>query len=361
MAKAKPVKNKREKILVIGYGGTIVMVVDEKKKTVEPAKNLNQILKLLPRLDELADIEMDFLTNKDSTNVTPDDWTRIALYIYERRDKYDAFVITHGTNTMAYTASALTLALGPGFSKPVILTGSQLPLTVYGNDARFNFENAVKVAVEAIRQNINEVMVVFSDVILRGGRTVKVSESNFDAFKSPAFPELGVITSTGIHFSPIVRKYNPKIKFELNPNFNTNIVSLDLTPGQLPSMIESFVSMGKCKGLILKSHGAGSVPTEGEYSFIPLIHKTVHEYKIPVIVSTKFLGGNAYKEVNDECAVLAIEAGAIPGGDLTDVMTEVKLMWILAQGTFSEKLIHEKILSDYTGEVTESKVGLRRE
>lgn len=348
----------KKKILIIGYGGTIVMIVDEKKKTVEPAKNLNQILKLLPRLDELADVEMDFLTNKDSTNVAPDDWTRLAIYIYEHRDQYDAFVITHGTNTMAYTASALTLALGPGFSKPVVLTGSQLPLTVYGNDARFNFENSVKVAVEAAKQGVAEVMVVFSDVILRGARTVKVSESSFSAFKSPAFPELGVITSTGIHFSPIIRKVNPKIKFELKPSFNTNIVSLDLTPGQLPSMIESFASMGKCRGLILKSHGAGSVPTEGEYSFIPLIKKTVQEYKIPVIVSTKFLGGNAYKEVNDECAVLAIEAGAIPGGDLTDVMTEVKLMWILAQGAFSEGQVRKRILTDYVGEVTEAKVGL---
>lgn len=348
----------KKKVLVIGYGGTIIMVIDEKKRSIKPANNLNQILKLIPRLDEIADIEMDFLTNKDSTNITPDDWTRLATYIYNHRNDYDAFIITHGTNTMAYTASALTLALGKGFKKPIVLTGSQLPLTVYGNDARFNFENAIKVAVEAATQEIPEVMVVFSDVILRGGRTVKVSESSFHAFKSPAFPELGVITSTGIHFSPIARKIDSKIKFELKPNFNTNILSLDLTPGQLPSTIEAFLTNGRCKGLILKSHGAGSVPTEGEYSFIPLIKKVVHEYKIPVIVSTKFLGGNAYKEINDECAVLAIKAGAIPGGDLTDVMTEVKLMWILAQGAFSKKQIHNQILTDYVGEVTEAKVGL---
>ncbi|MBI4173967.1 MAG: asparaginase [Candidatus Aenigmarchaeota archaeon] len=357
---AKALRQKKKKVLVIGYGGTIVMIVDEKTKSVKPAANLKQVLALLPRLDEVADISMEILSNKDSTNVTPDDWTRLALFLYNNRDAYDAFVITHGTNTMAYTASALTLALGSGFQKPVVLTGSQLPLTVYGNDARFNFENSIKVAVEASNQGIAEVMVVFSDVILRGGRTVKVSESAFDAFKSPAFPELGVITSTGIHFSPIVRRVDKKARLELNPNFSTNIVSLDLTPGQLPSMVESFLTIGKCKGLILKSHGAGSVPTEGEYSFISLIQKAVREYKIPVIVSTKFLGGNAYKEINDECAVRAIEAGAIPGGDLTDVMTEVKLMWILAQGAFSEKQIHARILTDYVGEVTEANVGLAK-
>lgn len=329
------------------------MVVDEEKKAVVEATDLEQIKQLIPKLEKVADISMEFLSNKDSTNVTPDDWTRLAMFIHNNHDEYDGFVITHGTNTMAYTASALTLALGKGLKKPIVLTGSQLPLTVYGNDARFNFENAVKTAVVAAKKNIAEVMIVFSDVILRGGRAVKVSESAFRAFKSPAFPELGSITSTGIHFSSMVRKADPNIEFDIQPHFNTNVVSIDLTPGQLPSLVEALVLSGRCKGVILKSHGAGSVPTDGEFSFLPFIKKTVGEYKVPVIVSTKFLGGNAYKEINDECAMLAIEYGAIPGGDLTDVMTEVKLMWVLAQGSFEEKEIRTKLLTDYVGEVTE--------
>jgi L-asparaginase len=344
---------KKKKILVIGYGGTIVMVVDEKRNAVVPAKNLDQIKHLIPKLEEVANIKMEFLTSKDSTNVTPDDWTRLAFYIYDQRDKYDAIVITHGTNTMAYTASALSLALGPGLKKPIVLTGSQLPLSVYGNDARFNFENAIKTAVVAADQKIAEVMVVFSDVVLRGSRTVKVSESAFDAFQSPAFPELGRITSTGIHFNKtLVRKLNPKTKFELQPHFNTKIISVDLTPGQLPSMLETFIKSGACKGVILKSFGAGSVPTEGDYSYLPFIKKTAHHYKIPVVVATKFLGGNVIKEINDECAVLAIEAGAIPAGDLTDVMTEVKLMWLLAQNIYAEPAVRKSILREYVGEVS---------
>ena len=98
------------------------------------------------------------------------------------------------------------------------------------------------------------------------------------------------------------------------------------------------------------------MPTEGSYNFIPLIHKTVHQYKIPVIISTKFLGGNSFKEVNDECAVLALEAGAIPSGDLTDVMTEVKLMWILSQGINSIHDVQKSILTEYAGEVTGEKL-----
>ncbi len=345
----------KKKIHIICYGGTLTMVVDAARKTVMPAEHIEEILSFVPRLTEFADVSMEMLSNKDSTNVTPHDWTRLAMYIYEHISDYDGFIITHGTNTMAYTASALALALGPGLSKPVILTGSQLPLTVYGNDARFNLENAIKTAVVAAEQNIAEVMIVFSDVILRGCRTVKISESNFRAFDSPAFPPLGQITSTGIHFNHIfARKANDK-KMDMKPHFNTSVISLDLTPGQMPSMIEPLILSGKCRGIILKSHGAGSVPTEGEYSFLPFIERIAKKYKTPVIVSTKFLGGNAYKEINDECAVLALEAGAIPGMDMTDVMTEVKLMWILAQGEFSEEEIRRKMMDDYVGEVIEIK------
>ena len=189
----------KRKILVIGYGGTISMVV--KGDRVVPAENIGEIMALLPRLSDLADVHLDVLSNKDSTNVNHADWSRIAYHISEKMDEYDGFLVTHGTNTMAYTASALSLALGRGLKKPVALTGSQLPLTVYGNDARFNFENSIKVLVQACEESIAEVMIVFDDVVLRGGRAVKVSESAFHAFLSPAFPSIADITSTGVHFN----------------------------------------------------------------------------------------------------------------------------------------------------------------
>jgi L-asparaginase len=353
MTNEKQKENKKKKILIIGYGGTIVMVVDSERNAIVPAKDVKEIIKLVPNLDKVADVHMEVLGNKDSTDVGPEDWTKLSMFIYNNHDKYDGFVITHGTNTLSYTASALSIALGRGLKKPVIITGSQLPLTVYGNDARFNFENAVKTAVTASEKNIAEVMIVFSDVILRGSRSVKTSESNFRAFDSPAFPEIGQISSTGIHFNRNARRVESNIKFDMNPRFSTNIISIDLTPGQHPKLIESMINSGSCNGVILKSHGAGSVPINGEFSFLPFIKKTVKDYKIPVIVSTKFLGGNSYKEINDDNAVQAIEAGAIPGGDLTDVMTEVKLMWLLANDSGSVEKIKEKMLKDYVGEVTE--------
>lgn len=330
------------------------MVVRDNK--VLPAENIDEIMALLPSLADLAEVELDVISNKDSTNVNHTDWTRLTYHLGKKMDDYDAFLITHGTNTMAYTASALSLALGRGLKKPVAITGSQLPLTVYGNDARFNFENAVKVLVQACEEQIAEVMVVFNDVVLRGSRAVKVSESAFRAFQSPAFPAIADITSTGVHFNYHALKIEPATVFEIKPHFTPGVLSVDLTPGQLPDLFETIISSGLCKGVILKSHGAGSVPTEGIYNFIPLIKRTVRDYKIPVIISTKFLGGNSFKEVNDECAVMALEAGAIPSGDLTDVMTEVKLMWIMAQGANSIGDVQKLILSEYTGEITGEKV-----
>ena len=342
----------KKKILIVSYGGTIVMVVDKKKKAIVPAENIETILENVPRLNEYADVDFKILSNVDSTNVTPDDWTRIALFLSDKMDEYDGFVITHGTNTMSYTASAIGLALGRGLKKPIIITGSQLPLTVYGNDARFNLENAIKTAVLAAEEKIAEVMIVFNDVILRGGRSVKISESSFNAFTSPSFPVIGNITSRGITFNQYAHHCDKNTPFELKPHFQTGILTVDLVPGQLPGLIEEVLKSGKCKGVILKSHGAGSVPTVNEYSFIPLIECAVNKYQVPILISTKFMGGNPIKDINDEPAVEAQNAGAIPTGDMTDVMSEVKLMWLLAQGFREKDKLKQEILKDYIGEIT---------
>lgn len=357
----------QKKILIVCYGGTIVMYVDRQRKRVVEFENTNEIkiiVDQIPTLREKANIEIEFLEKKDSTNVSPDDWTKLANYIaIKHKDpEIDAIVVTHGTNTMSYTASALSLALGEGLQKPVILTGSQLPLEQYGTDARFNFENAILAASEAASKGYSEVMVCFSDMILRGNRTVKVSESDFRAFRSPAYPELGWVRSTGIIWNQAIveerKRSNRKKDLILQSNFDKNILSIDLIPGQNPNMLNHLLSSNTCRAVILKSHGAGSVPTytfsdipEGGYSsYIEFIKGTVKK-NVPVIVATKFLGGNAYKDVNDDCAVMAIEAGAISAKDLTDVMTEVKLMWILGKGIRDLNEIKMELHTNYVGEI----------
>ncbi len=342
----------KKKILIVGFGGTIAMVVDVERKCLVPAKNIHEIIEMVPQIKDLADVDFVDLENLDSTNINPHHWTKLALFIADNMDKYDGFVITHGTNTMSYTSSALALSLGRGLKKPVVITGSQLPLISVGTDAKFNLENSVKTVLSAIDKKIAEVMVVFSDVVLRGSRTVKVSESDFKAFDSPAVDPIARIRSTGIFFSKDAFRTDDSIPFDCNPHFDAGVLAVDLTPGQSPTLIREVLKSGACKGVILKSHGAGSVPSQGEYNFLPLIRDSVYTYKIPMLVSTKFLGGNSYKEVNDEPAVEAIEAGAISTGDMTDVMTEVKLMWLLRKGFKTKEELASEIRRSYVGEVT---------
>lgn len=321
-------------------------------KTVVPADNVEEILDMVPRIKELADIKFEILDNKDSTNIVPRDWTVLTNFIVKNMDNYDGFIVTHGTNTMSYTASALSLALGAGLKKPVVLTGSQLPLTSYGDDARNNLEYAVKTVVQAVEESIAQVMIVFGDVVLSGSRSVKVSEDAFRAFESPSIDPIGKITARGIKFGSHARRINPDIEFKVNPYFQDGVQTLDLDPGNSPQMIIPILSSGVCTGLILRSHGAGSVPNVGDFSFISLIKLSVEKYLIPVIVATKFLGGNAHKDTNDEPAVQAIEAGAIIAGDTTDVMTAVKFMWLLAQGYRDREKLELAFRTDFVGEVT---------
>lgn len=339
-----------KKILLIGYGGTIFSTIEN--NVVKTLKSKEEIIKMMPVLNDVAEIDFDILSNVDSTNITPYDWTNIANYIGKKYDEYDGFLIAHGTNTMSYTAAALALALGPGLGKPVVITGSQLPLGVKRTDAQFNLENALHAVVEASHKGIAEVMISFCDVVLRGPRTIKVSESNFHAFDSPAFPPIARIQSTGIHFNSYARVLDKNVSLKIIPHFELGIFTIDLVPGQLPSLVEVILQSGRCRGLILKSHGAGSVPDVPDFSFIRLIEDSINKYKVPVMVSTKFMGGNASKDINDEPAVEAINAGAIHTADMTDVMVETKLMWLLAQGHRDVDTLRNLMTKNYIGEVT---------
>lgn len=348
---SKKADKKLNKILLIWYWWTIVMVVDW--NTVRPADNVDEIFDLVPNIKKYADIDLKILSNVDSTNVVPEDWTKMAEEIIAQRDNYDAFIVAHWTNTMAYSASAVSLALSRWFWKPVIFTGSQLPLTVWWNDWVFNLENAVKLANKAVHEWVNEVMVVFSDRILRASRTLKVSESEFRAFDSPIYPHIWHVKSTWISFIDwFTNRDKDSYDFKPQTKFETWIVSIDLTPWQSPFIIKSVLNNRACNWIILKSHWAWSVPSIGDYSFLPLIKEATFDLNLPVLVSTKFIWWNSFKETNDEPAIEAINNGAIPTWDLTDVMSEVKLMWLLAQWVTSPKDIRREILKDYVWEVT---------
>lgn len=336
--------------MILGFGGTIAMVPDS-EGVLKPAKSVEEIIEIVPSLKEMADVTFQELENRDSTNINPSHWTKLALCIEKNHDKVDAIIITHGTDTMAYTASAISLALGRGLKIPVAFTGSQLPLVAYGTDAQFNLENSMKAVLKACDEKIAEVMIVFSDSVLRASRSLKTSEAKFPAFDSPAFPHLARIDAIGVHFIEDTLKVNKKSVFEVKPNFHKGILAIDLVPGLEPSIILEILRSGKCEGLLLKSLGAGNVPSEKEYSLLPVITEAVNKLKIPVLVSNKFIGGSVHMDIY-EPGKMALDAGAIPTGDLTDVTAQVKFMWALAQKPKSLKDLRKIINTNFVGEIT---------
>ena len=336
------------KVLIIGYGGTIAMVPDA-EGVLKPAKGIEEILAIVPSIGEMGEVMFLELENRDSTNINPSHWTKLATKIAEMCAEYDGIIVTHGTDTMAYTAGAISLALGSGLSLPVVFTGSQLPLVAYGTDARFNLENAMKTVLEACKHNVAEVMIVFSDRVLRASRAIKISESKFPAFDSPAFPHLGAITAMGVSFIPQTLKKSNTC--DVVPHFQRGILAVEIVPGLEPGLLMEVLRSGKCQGMLLKSLGGGNVPSEDEYSLLPVIKAATDTYHVPVLISTKFVGGNTHMDIY-EPGKMALEVGAIPTGDMTDVMAQVKFMWVLAQGHRTHDELKNIIATSFVGEIS---------
>ncbi len=343
---------KKNKIIILGCGGTIAMIHDEHTGALRPAKTINEIVEMVPKVKDIVDVELEQLWNIDSTELTPNNWSVLTTKIADLLERYDGVVVTHGTDTMAYSATAVSLGLGRGLKKPVVFTGSQLPLMAFRTDAVANLEEAVNAVNLAINQHIAEVMIVFDRFVFRGNRTVKISEARFGAFNSPAFPALAESTAVGLSFIPESLKADDNEKMDLKPNFNSDILTIELTPGLKPSFLRLLVDSGTCQGILLKSLGAGNVPSIDEFSLIPII-KRAAELNIPVVITTKFVGGMVHMDIY-EPGMKALEAGAIPARDMTDVAAQVKFMWALAQGYRKPDELRKVMLHDFVGEVTEA-------
>ena len=204
---------------------------------------------------------------------------------------------------------------------------------------------------EGGNKGIAEVMIVFNDRVLRACRALKTSEASFLAFDSPAFPYLARIDAVGIHFITETLKVDKKSNLEVKSKFQRGILAVELSPWLEPDILLETLKSKKCRGLLLKSFGAGNVPTEGEYSLLPMIREVVSKLKLPVLISTKFVNGKTHMGIY-ETGKMALDAGAIPTGDMTDVMAQVKFMWTLGQGHQSRNDLRRAILTNIVGEIT---------
>jgi len=313
------------RILVIHTGGTIGMVPTD--QGLAPAAGFERLMRtrLGERLETLPSFDLIELTPLiDSAELSPEHWNLIAAPIMARYADYDGFVVLHGTDTLAYTASALSFLLS-GLDKPVILTGSQLPLSSARNDA----ENHLLAVLElAGRREINEVCVFFDGHLLRGNRSVKVDASAMAAFDSPGFPHLGEV-GIGIDLRRDLLLAAGKPAF--TPlDFDPAAVSvLRIFPGIRTTLVQAALSQPGLRALILQTYGVGNAPV-GNQALLETLEAATS--RGTVIVNISQCGRGAVNSGTYATGSALERAGVIAGADLTLEAAFAKLHWLVARG-----------------------------
>lgn len=323
----------KPRVLVIETGGTIAQV--RGRDGIWRAGN-DPVTPKIKGLGRIADVKVERLaTLIDSTNMLTDQRAKLARMVYEKRTEFDGFVIIHGTDTMADSAAALTFML-QGLGKPIVLTGSQLPLVNPRSDGSANVHAAVKAAT----MDYGEVVIAFGNHILRGPRAIKFDEEGFNAFGSPRTPPVGKV---GIVIEPSEHRI-PRSQHETRifTDFDTSIGFFYPMSGTSVDMFISQVRQTEVHGFVLVGFGAGNIPDVyyGAISEATQLHK-------PIIVVTQCLQGAADMGIYEVGAV-PLKLGAIPGGDMTMQTATQKLMYALGRAKF-ENIPPEKLVEFVRG------------
>ncbi|MDG2226264.1 MAG: asparaginase [Flavobacteriales bacterium] len=337
------------KVLLIYTGGTIGMIKDSETGALKPF-DFEQIKKEVPELYKF-ECEIDtisFESPLDSSNMEPEVWVRIAEIIEENYNDYDGFVILHGSDTMAFTASALSFMLH-GLNKPVILTGSQLPIGTIRTDGKENLITAIEIAVAKKANNpiVPEVAIYFEYNLYRGNRTTKMNSEDFEAFDSFNFP---LLAEAGVKI-----KYNTRnileVKTESRLNvfksFDRNVASLKLFPGITKEFVSHFIKTPGLKAIVLETFGSGNAMSE-EW-FLTLLKQAID--KGVVIVNVTQCKGGGVDQSKYEAGSRLEAIGVISGADITFEAATTKLMLLLGGKTSTEK-IKTKFLSPFCGEIS---------
>lgn len=309
-----------KRVLILHTGGTLGMS-GKRPTPLKPDDYTHALVSRVPELQDLARIDVEILFNVDSSNMTPGRWLTLARRISETQDRCDGHVVIHGTDTMAYSASACAFLLD-GKHAPVVFTGSQKPLGETRSDARANLVGAVEMAC----QDIPEVGIFFNSSLLRGVRTAKSSVWQFDAFRSA---NLGPLAEAGVDLvvHPHVRR--PQHPLELTGGFAEGVVTLHVHPGMDAGVLDAVLAAGRVRGFVLRAFGAGNLPVED--GLWPAAIARAVAAGVPVVVVSQVPHGGVDLGWY-ECGQRAQEAGAVDGGDLTTPAAVVKLMWGLHQG-----------------------------
>ena len=341
---------KKPRILIVYTGGTIGMIEDPKAKTLKPF-DFSHLMENVPKV-KMLDYDIDniqFNPPIDSSDMDVSHWQDIARSIAEHYEKYDGFVVLHGTDTMAYTASALSFMLG-NLAKPVIITGSQLPIGEVRTDGEENLITALQIAADRDADGnptVREVAILFENFLWRGNRSTKRSADNFNAFKSNNYPELAKI-GLGIHFN-----HNALSKTSLNKplhpryNLDTSLMSIDLFPGVNKHVLRHQLSTPGIKGVVLRTYGAGNGPTKSW--FIDAVRDAISRGIIILNVtqcvngavhSNRYMGGDYLST-----------AGVVSGHDLTFEAAITKMMFLFGLGLGHDEVVR-RLTEPIAGELT---------
>ncbi len=351
-----------KKILIISTGGTIsqshsdtgIAISNDASFKGDTFANILNSFKNKLNLDSIDSIT---IMNKDSSNMITKDWELIVNSIYDKYDDYDAFIVTHGTNTMGYSTAAVSYALG-NLGKPIIFTGSQVSYGILGTDAVINLENTLRVITE--KEQLAGVFLVFGSKIITGTRVKKKTEFDYNAFKTfGRLEDIGHLgnsiifneNSLNMHLSYLGTKSKTKKGLEIKNNFDNNIISLTEFPGLKSEYIVKLAESG-VKGFILRATGAGDpnvAPINANYPNLREAFSYLQEHKIPIVVTTQAPDGMSSMSVN-EPGILAKELGAIPAWDMSMETIVTKLSWLIANG-YSYEEIQQLMVTSFRGEI----------
>ncbi len=330
-----------KKVLLLTTGGTIA--ARESGQGLVPDINSEDIVALLPELKHSFQIDTKDILNLDSSNIQPEEWQYIAQVVTEQLPFYDGIIITHGTDTMAYTASALSFML-QNLTKPVVLTGAQIPIEQMFTDAKRNLQTAFA----AVDLGIPKVMIAFFDKIINGCRAVKVRTLGFNAFESISASYIGEVYADGVHWNDAYLKSEKKQEeFSLKDQLCTDVFLLKLIPGTNPEIFDMLLHM-KYRGIVIEAFGAGGTHFERR-NLLPKLKRLV-DHGITVVARSQCLYEKSDFSLY-EVGQKLLDCGVIPGRDMTTEAIVTKLMWALGQSEDKDEI--RKIFdTNYADEVT---------